>query len=101
MTIQDHCCPVNGTAVIEDIKVFTTKKEGKKIRVTTTDPISGNEVLEIENAPFVIEGSGDDALKIYFELEENKASYTEIESKTPQKVLLDIYNKTKGTAREM
>ena len=71
------------------------------MRVTTTDPISGNEVTVTENAPFVFEGSGEDALKIYFESQENKESYLEIESKTPQKVLLDVYNKTTGEAREM
>ena len=71
------------------------------MRVTTTDPISGNDVSDLENAPFVIEGSGEDALKIYFESQENKGSYLEVESKTPQKELLDVYNKTTDTAREM
>ena len=71
------------------------------MRVTTTDPISGNDVTDIDNAPYVIEGSGEDALKIYFESQENKSSYLEIESKTPKKVLLDVYNKTTGIAREM
>ena len=45
------------------------------MRVTTTDPISGNDVTDLENAPFVIEGSGEDALKIYFESQQNKESY--------------------------
>ena len=71
------------------------------MRITKTDPITGNDVVDVDNAPYVIEGSGDDALKIYFESEENKASYLEIESKTPKQVLIDIYNKTTGTAREM
>ena len=71
------------------------------MRVTTTDPISGKDVTDIDNAPYVIEGSGENALKIYFESQENKSSYLEIESKTPKKVLLDVYNKTTGTAREM
>ncbi len=71
------------------------------MRVTSTDPISGNDVVDLENAPYVIEGNGDDGLKIYFESEENKASYLEIESKTPQQVLIDKYNTTTGTAREM
>ena len=71
------------------------------MRVTNTDPISGNDVVDLDSAPYVIEGNGDDALKIYFESEENKASYLEIESKTPQQVLIDKYNTTTGTAREM
>ena len=75
--------------------------EEPTMRVTSTDPISGNDVVDLDNAPYVIEGNGDDALKIYFESEENKASYLEIESKTPQQVLIDTYNTTTGTAREM
>jgi len=71
------------------------------MRVTSTDPISGNDVVDLDNAPYVIEGDGDDALKIYFESEENKASYLDIESKTPQQALIDTYNTTTGTAREM
>ena len=71
------------------------------MRVTTTDPISGNDVTDLENAPFVIEGSGADALKIYFESQQNRESYLEIEPKTPEQVLLDAYNQTKGSAREM
>jgi len=71
------------------------------MRVTSTDPISGNDVVDTDNAPYVIEGNGDDALKIYFESEENKTRYLEVESKTPQQVLIDTYNTTTGTAREM
>ncbi len=43
------------------------KFEEFDIRVTTTDPISGNDGSDLENAPFVIEGGGEDALKIYFD----------------------------------
>ncbi len=71
------------------------------MRITTVDPISGNDVTDAETAPFVIEGSGPDALKIHFESKENRASYLEIESKTPQQVLINIYNRTTGVAREM
>lgn len=71
------------------------------MRITTVDPISGNDVIDVENAPFVIEGSGHDALKIFFESQENRASYLEIESKTPQQVLINVYNRTTGFAREM
>jgi len=69
------------------------------MRVTKIDPISGKDVVDVDTGPYVIEG--DDALKIYFESEENTTSYLEIESKTPKQVLIDVYNKTKGTAREM
>lgn len=53
------------------------------MRISTTDPISGNDVKNPPNAPFVIEGSGDDALKIYFESEENKQAYLDIEVQHP------------------
>ncbi len=42
---------------------------------TTLDPISLNDVTDIENAPYIIEGEGPNALKIYFESEENKREY--------------------------
>ncbi|MEN8763453.1 MAG: hypothetical protein ABF290_13565 [Thiogranum sp.] len=42
---------------------------------TTLDPVSLNDVTDIENAPYVVEGQGDGALKIYFESEENKQEY--------------------------
>lgn len=41
----------------------------------TTDPISGRDVTNLATAPFVIEGRGRRALKIYFESEANKAEY--------------------------
>ena len=42
---------------------------------TTLDPISLNDVTDIDNAPYVVEGEGNGALKIYFESEENKQEY--------------------------
>ncbi len=53
------------------------------MRVSTTDPISGNDVKDIEHAPFVVEGSGDASLKIYFESEDNKRAYLEVELEHP------------------
>jgi len=35
--------------------------------VTTTGPITGNSFKNPDTAPFVVEGSGPDALKIHFE----------------------------------
>jgi hypothetical protein len=46
---------------------------------TTRDPISMNDVTDLENAPFVVEGTGESALKIYFESETNKREYLDIE----------------------
>jgi hypothetical protein len=49
------------------------------MRITLTDPISGNDVRNITTAPFVIEGRGENAIKIYFESERNKAEYQCVE----------------------
>ena len=49
------------------------------MRICLTDPISGNDVRNITLAPFVIEGRGDGAMKIYFESERNKAEYQGVE----------------------
>ena len=42
------------------------------MRVSTIDPISMNRVTQTATAPYVIEGQGPDALKMYFECEANK-----------------------------
>lgn len=42
---------------------------------TTLDPISLNDVEDLENAPFIVEGEGQNALRIYFESEQNKQEY--------------------------
>jgi hypothetical protein len=41
----------------------------------TRDPITLNDVQDLANAPFVVEGSGSNQLKIYFESEANKQEY--------------------------
>ncbi|WP_455208134.1 hypothetical protein [Kaarinaea lacus] len=43
--------------------------------ISTTDPISLVDVPNPEGHPFVVEGDGDNALKIYFENEDNKNTY--------------------------
>lgn len=45
----------------------------------TRDPISLNDVLDLASAPCLIEGSGANALKIYFESEANLAEYQGME----------------------
>ena len=47
--------------------------------VSTTDPISLVDIQDPESHPFVVEGDGDNALKIYFENEENRQDYLGIE----------------------
>ena len=43
---------------------------------STLDPITLNDVTDLENSPYVIEGN--DLLKIYFESEENRQEYINI-----------------------
>ncbi len=46
--------------------------------ILTLDPISMNHVADTETAPFVIDGDGPHALKIYFENELNRAKYIDM-----------------------
>jgi len=48
------------------------------MNIHTLDPITLNDVTDLENAPYVIEGEGQGAIKIYFESEENKSKYLDI-----------------------
>jgi hypothetical protein len=41
----------------------------------TKDPITLNDVTDLDNAPSVIEGSGSSAMQIYFESEANRQEY--------------------------
>lgn len=53
------------------------------MRTTTTDPISLHDVENPEQHPFVIDGEGESAIKIYFENEENKRIYMDIDVEHP------------------
>ena len=61
---------------------------------TTLDPITLNDVTDLENAPYVIEGEGDGALRIYFETEENKQEYlnTPVHGSDDMSGLKNIYD---------
>ena len=61
------------------------------MRITTLDPMTLNDVTDLENAPFVIEGEGANALKIYFENEKNKAEYLAIPLHTANATLSKAY----------
>jgi hypothetical protein len=43
--------------------------------VTTIDPVTGNKVTDLEHHPYVVEGDGISAMKIYFESEDTKRAY--------------------------
>ena len=62
------------------------------MRITITDPISGNDVTNIDSAPFVVEGSGNDALKIYFESAQNKQAYVAFMQEYYESDSIDFYN---------
>ncbi|TAK41376.1 MAG: hypothetical protein EPO27_19285 [Betaproteobacteria bacterium] len=53
------------------------------MRISTTDPITLNDVPSPEGHPFVIEGSGESALKIYFETEASRREYLGISVEHP------------------
>lgn len=54
---------------------------------TTLDPISLREVPDPDNHPCLYEGDGENGLEIYFETEENKQMYMEMEMED-KKVLI-------------
>ncbi|MDH3972066.1 MAG: hypothetical protein OEU63_07810 [Gammaproteobacteria bacterium] len=43
--------------------------------ITTTDPITGEHLQHLSRKPYVIEGEGRLAVKIYFESEQTRLSY--------------------------
>ncbi len=51
--------------------------------VSTTDPITGHDIPNPEGHPFVIEGAGETALKIYFDDEDSKRAYLDIAVEHP------------------
>jgi hypothetical protein len=51
--------------------------------VTTIDPVTGNRVTDLERHPFVVEGSGVAATKIYFESEDTKRAYLRAQPDDP------------------
>jgi len=61
------------------------------LRVTTRDPMTGNDVANRETAPFVIEGSGENALKIHFESEHSRREYLKVLPRTPEACSLKLY----------
>lgn len=53
--------------------------------VSTTDPITGADIRDLEHHPFLVEGQGDTAVKIYFESEQTRQAYMDIEVEHPGK----------------
>lgn len=64
------------------------------MRITTTDPMTGNDVTDLANAPFLIEGEGAQGLKIYFESEVSKQEYLEFTATAvSEKPPIEAYNR--------
>ncbi len=70
------------------------------MRITTTDPMTGNEVRDTAKAPFVVEGRGEDAIKIFFESAASGEEYLEVcaESAKPDARVDGAYNQTRDEA---
>ena len=71
------------------------------MRIQTTDPISLKDVADTERAPFVMEGIGEDALKIFFVSDENRQAYLNVEYMELGGHNVAMYNETTGESREM
>lgn len=61
------------------------------MRVTTRDPMTGNDVRDPARAPFVVEGQGEGALVIYFESEQSRQEYLAILPRTPELCSIRLY----------
>jgi hypothetical protein len=61
------------------------------MQISTLDPISMNDVIDLTTAPYVIAGEGANALKIYFENEDNKKEYLDIPLHTANATLSAAY----------
>ena len=66
------------------------------MKITTTDPMTGKDVLDLDNAPFVVEGSGENALKIYFESETSKQEYLEFTADAAEGPPVEAYMEIAG-----
>jgi hypothetical protein len=60
-----------------------TPEEERPMMISTTDPITLRDVTDLDNHPFIVEGEGDTAIKIYFESEETKREYMDIAVEHP------------------
>ncbi len=54
------------------------------MRIERTDPVTGYTVEQTDGHPFVVEGAGDDALKVYFESEDTRQQYLKVGTEHPE-----------------
>lgn len=53
------------------------------MRIERTDPITGRTLADLEGHPYIVQGEGPNALKIYFESEESRRIFLDIEFENP------------------
>ena len=51
--------------------------------ITTTDPITGRDIDDVAGHPYVVEGDHYNDITIYFETEETKKAYLDIQVEHP------------------
>ncbi len=61
------------------------------MQISKLDPISMKSVSDTDHAPYVCEGDGPNALKIYFESEANRAEYLGIQAHGANTTLPQAY----------
>lgn len=67
------------------------------MRIITTDPISGNEVKDLENAPYIIDRSGHKHIKIYFDSEQNLNEYvSHVVNSSPKRIVKSTFQLSDG-----
>ena len=74
------------------IKYTEVKQPGNDMQILTIDPMTGNEVTTLNDNLSIIDGTGDDAIKIYFESERTLNEFIEFR-KDDEPVQADSYEK--------
>ena len=62
------------------------------MRIAMIDSLMGNDVSNPQNVPYVIEVTGNAALKIYFESDSSKLECLYFESSATDSGVIDYYN---------
>ena len=55
------------------------------MRIETTDTITGHTIKDLKGHPFFVEGTGPNALTIYFDSEASRKAYMEVGTEHPGK----------------
>jgi hypothetical protein len=63
-------------------------------RISTADPITGREIVDLEGRPYIVDAGENDDLVIYFESETTKRKYLNIPVEHPIEHRLNLDNPT-------